>query len=68
MRAPSAPTLCAKLVKRIASRVLFEPVPGNTLIRPAAFSTTAAMTRSCSSWSKVGDSPVVPTGDRQSVP
>src|SRR5713226_9339865 len=26
------------------------------------------MTRSCSSWSSVGDSPVVPTGDRQSVP
>src|SRR5262249_7423799 len=55
-------------VRRIASRVLFEPVPGMVLMRPAACSTTAAMTRSCSSWSSVGDSPVVPTGARQSVP
>ena len=34
---------------RMASRVLLEPVPGMTLIRPAACSTTVAMTRSCSS-------------------
>ena len=39
----------AQRVSRNASRVLFEPVPGITLIRPAAISTTAAMTRSCSS-------------------
>ena len=34
---------------RIASRVLLEPVPGMTLIRPLACSMTAAMMRSCSS-------------------
>jgi hypothetical protein len=49
------------------SRVLFDPVPGTTLIRPRARSATVAMTRSCSSWSKVGDSPVVPTGETASV-
>src|SRR5439155_11194565 len=68
MSAPSAPAFLAKRVRRMASRVLLEPVPGMTLMRPAARSQTAAMTRSCSSWSKVGDSPVVPTGARQSVP
>src|SRR5581483_8016927 len=68
MSAPSAPAFLANRVSRMASRVLLDPVPGTTLIRPRACSTTAAMTRSCSSWSSVGDSPVVPTGDRQSVP
>ena len=48
--------------------MLFEPVPGMTLIRPAAASTTAAITRSCSACESVGDSPVVPTGQRQVVP
>ena len=42
--------------------MLFEPVPGITLTRPATVSTTKAITRSCSSWLSVGDSPVVPTG------
>ncbi len=39
-----------------------------TLARPAAASTTTAMTRSCSSWVSVGASPVVPTGLRIGVP
>ena len=50
------------------SAVLFEPVPGITFTRPATVSTTKAITRSCSSWLSVGDSPVVPTGTRQPVP
>src|SRR5262245_38848935 len=68
MSAPVAPAFFANFVSRTASRVLFDPVPGITLMRPAAVSTTAAMMCSCSSWLSVGDSPVVPTGARQSVP
>ena len=45
-----------------------EPVPAMTLIRPEAACTTSEITRSCSSWLNVGDSPVVPTGHRQFVP
>ena len=39
-----------------------------TLARPAAASITSAMTRSCSSCDRVGDSPVVPTGLRTARP
>src|SRR5262245_40145700 len=39
-----------------------------TLIRPRAACTTSEMTRSCSSCERVGDSPVVPTGQRHCVP
>jgi hypothetical protein len=56
------------VVRRIASAVQFDPVPAMTLIRPAAYWTTSEITRSCSSWDSVGDSPVVPTGQMQVVP
>ena len=36
--------------------------------RPAAVSTHSSMTRLCSSWVRVGDSPVVPTGTSPLVP
>src|SRR6516225_767535 len=68
MRAASAPDFFANFVRRIASRVLFEPVPATTLTRRRACSQTMAMTRSCSSCERVGLSPVVPTGLTQSVP
>src|SRR5260221_13194595 len=68
MSAASAPDLFANFVRRIASRVLFDPVPATTLTRFAACSQTPAMTRSCSSWESVGLSPVVPTGLTQCVP
>ena len=48
--------------------MLLEPVPAMTLIRPAAASTTAAITRSCSGCESVGHSPVVPTGQTHVVP
>ena len=65
---PSAPARAANRVSRIASAVEFDPVPAMTLARPAADSTTRAMTRSCSSCVSVGDSPVVPTGLSMGVP
>ena len=43
-------------------------MPAMTLARPAAASTTIAITRSCSSCESVGDSPVVPTGLKIGVP
>ena len=43
-------------------------LPGMTLIRPAAASMTAEITRSCSGCESVGDSPVVPTGHTLVVP
>ena len=49
MSAASAPDFLANFVRRIASVVLLEPVPAITLMRPAACSQTAAITRSCSS-------------------
>ena len=55
-------------VSRNASRVLFEPVPGITLQRPATVCTASEITRSCSSCESVGDSPVVPTGTTQVTP
>src|SRR5947208_1323844 len=48
MSAPSAPAFFAALVRRMASRVLLEPVPGITLIRPRAYAQTAGMTPRCS--------------------
>ena len=43
-------------------------MPAMTLARPAAASTTTAITRSCSSCVSVGASPVVPTGLKMGVP
>jgi len=63
-----APVFAANFVRRIASAVEFDPVPAITWIRPEAASTTAAITRSCSSCESVGDSPVVPTGQTVGVP
>ncbi len=68
MSAPSAPASQACRVNRSASAVLFEPVPAmtGTLFRTA--STVISITRSCSSWERVVDSPVVPQGAIPSVP
>jgi hypothetical protein len=43
-------------------RVLFDPAPAITGTRPSAASMQSSTTRLCSSWTTVGDSPVVPTG------
>lgn len=51
-----------------ASWVEFEPVPAMTGTRPRAASTVARMIAICSSCVTVGDSPVVPTGTRPSIP
>ena len=56
------------LVSSIASAVEFEPVPAMTGMRPRAVSITISTTRLCSSWVRVGDSPVVPQGTSPSVP
>ena len=55
-------------VSATASVVEFEPVPPMTLQRPRADFTASSMTRICSSWSSVGDSPVVPTGTMPVMP
>ena len=52
----------------MASEVEFEPVPAMTGTRPRAASMTSSTTRLCSSWLRVGDSPVVPQGTMPSVP
>jgi hypothetical protein len=52
----------------MASRVELAPVPAMTGTRLRVSSTTTLMTRMCSSWVRVGDSPVVPTGTRPSMP
>src|SRR3546814_15379673 len=52
----------------MASSVELEPVPAITGILPLATSTHSATTRLCSSWVKVGDSPVVPQGTRPCTP
>ena len=46
--------MAAQRVSRRASSVLLLPVPAITLIRPAAASTTAEITRSCSGMRKRG--------------
>ena len=48
----------ANRVRRTASAVALDPVPARTRARPAACSTTTAISRRCSSWVSVGDSPV----------
>ncbi len=63
-----APTFSACLARRIASEVLFDPAPAMTGTRPAASVTVISITSSCSSWDKVGDSPVVPTGTNPCTP
>lgn len=65
---PVAPAFFAAFVMRMASAVLFDPVPAMILIRPAARSHTNATTFSFSSCVSVGLSPVVPHGARASVP
>ncbi len=52
----------------MASAVELEPVPAITATRPATASMTTSTTRLCSSWDRVGDSPVVPHGTIASVP
>ena len=52
----------------MASTVELEPVPAMMGSRPRAASTTISTTRRCSSWLRVGDSPVVPQGTMPSVP
>ena len=56
------------MAKSTASTVLFEPAPAITGARPAEASMQTSITRLCSSWLSVGDSPVVPTGTRHFVP
>jgi len=58
-------------VASIEARVSLDPVPamtGTRLPRSAATATAISMQRSRSSWLSVGDSPVVPTGTRPSIP
>src|SRR5690348_5002040 len=52
----------------MASLVELEPAPATTGTRPLASSMHHSTTRLCSSWLKVGLSPVVPTGTRPFVP
>ena len=63
-----APTRWACCVRRMASRVLFEPVPAITGMRPRASCTVTWIIRPCSSWESVADSPVVPHGTSALVP
>src|SRR5512134_2084977 len=67
-RAASAPAFLAYRVRTIASFVLFDPVPAITGTRPSAARITRSITRSCSSYESVADSPVVPHGTMPSVP
>src|ERR1700759_503627 len=52
----------------MASSVELEPAPAITGTRPLACSTQSSITRACSSWLRVGDSPVVPQGTSPWVP
>ncbi|MEJ0041332.1 MAG: hypothetical protein WDM81_03590 [Rhizomicrobium sp.] len=52
----------------MASSVELEPAPAMTGTRPLASSTQISITRMCSSWLSVGDSPVVPQGTRPWLP
>ena len=52
----------------MASSVELEPAPAITGTRPLASSTQISITRSCSSWLRVGDLPVVPQGTSPWVP
>src|ERR1700730_5584262 len=52
----------------MASLVELEPAPAITGTRPPASSMHHSTMRLCSSWLKVGLSPVVPTGTRPWVP
>jgi hypothetical protein len=45
-----------------------DPVPAITGTWPLATSTQSSVTRMCSAWDRVGDSPVVPQGTTASVP
>ena len=51
-----------------AVAALAQAVPAITGTRPLASSTQSSITRLCSSWLRVGDSPVVPQGTRPWVP
>ena len=55
-------------MRSIASSVLFDPVPAITGTRFAVSSTHISTANLCSSWLKVGDSPVVPTGTSPCIP
>src|SRR5690554_6355434 len=61
-RTALAPAFSANSARWTASRVELEPAPAMTGTRPPDASTASSMTRRCSSWLTVGDSPVVPTG------
>src|SRR6185436_1764452 len=50
------------------SSVELEPVPAMTGTRPRATEMQSSVTRRCSSWLNVGDSPVVPQGTTPWVP
>src|SRR5262245_61959292 len=67
-RAPSTPARFAFRVSAIASSVLFDPVPAITGTRRFTISTVNSMTRLCSSYERVADSPVVPQGTMPFVP
>ena len=62
MSAPSAPASRAWWVSSTASAVELEPVPAMTGTRLLAAFTVSSMTRPCSLWERVADSPVVPQG------
>ena len=68
IRVPSAPDSWAYLVKLIASSVELDPVPAITGTLLFAASIHKSIILSCSSWFKVGDSPVVPEGTSPWVP
>ena len=58
----------AAFVSEIASEVEFAPVPATILHLPWANSIVFSMTLWCSSWLRVGDSPLVPTEQMPSIP
>ena len=64
----SAPTFSAYFVNDMASSVELDPVPAVTGIFPLVSLTHNSITLLCSSWFKVGDSPVVPAGTRPAAP
>jgi hypothetical protein len=67
-RAALAPARLACCVSSIASAVEFEPVPAMTGTRPETAAMQSSTTRLCSSWLRVGDSPVVPHGTSPFMP
>ena len=64
----SDPAFSANIESSTASEVEFDPVPAITGIFPPHSLTAISIIFLCSSWDKVGDSPVVPPGTTPFVP